>query len=231
VTSHDPDRDEPPTEPKPGAPRTDPGSEEPELSLDDARMSAWLDRQLGPLEERDFEAKLAADPARQKEALTLAQVLATLRELPREEAPKELLDDVRSDISNKSRGRYFGYHWKYRFPYEALFAALISIVAVVVYVLAQPSPPRLIPVEAKTFLVSGSDLGVGARILSDYGIFRRDPEAPAESLWVHLVGEVSAARIEALHTELSLYPSMRIDGEEVVGDVVKVRVALRRSAP
>ncbi len=226
MTSHDPDQ---PPRDGPAPDKSEPPRDSEDLSLDDARMTAWLDRQLGPSEAQDFEARLAADPEKKREAGTLAQVLATLRELPREEAPAELLADVQSDIRDKSRGRYFGYHWKYRFPYEALVASLLLIVALVIYVTAQPAPPRLIPVEAKTFLVGGSELGVGARILSDYGSFRRDPEAPADGLWVHLVGEVPRDRMHALRTELSLYPSMRLEGEEGAGAIVTVRVALRRA--
>jgi len=201
---------------------------EPGLSPDDERMNAWLDRQLGPADNKLFESELAQDPARNNDARTLAQMLSQLRSLPTEQAPKELLDDVQSDIRSRSRGRYFGYHWKYRFPYEALLTALFLIVAVVVYVVARPPAPKLIPIEAGTFLVSGSDLGVGARILSDYGSFARDPEGPVGGPWVHLIGEVAAPRMEALRTELSLYPSMRLDSEEVVGDHVKVRVAIKR---
>lgn len=222
MTSRDPDQGGPPPSDAGSAPAA-----ETELSLDDERMSAWLDRELGPAESKAFEEDLEQHPERKQEAQTLAQVLATLRELPREEAPAGLLEDVQSDIRHRSRGRYFGYHWKYRFPYEALLIALLLIVALIVYLMAEPRPPKLIPVEAKTFLVSGSDLGVGARILSDYGQFRKDPEAPQDA-WVHLIGEVPSARMEALRTELSLYPSMRLESEEARGDFVTVRVALRK---
>lgn len=217
MSTPDPDRD------PSGAPPP-----EPELSADDERMNAWLDRQLGPGDAQRFEQELADDPARGKDARTLAQVLAQLRTLPTEQAPRDLLDDVQSDIRSRSRGRYFGYHWKYRFPYEALLTALFLIIAVVVYVVARPAQVLLIPIEAKTFLVSGSDLGVGARILSDYGSFVRDPEGPVGGPWVQLIGDVAGNRIEALRTELSLYPSMRLDSEEVVGAAVRVRVAIKR---
>ncbi len=201
------------------------------LSPDDERMNAWLDRQLGPAADAAYRQELAQDPTRDKDARTLAQVLATLRSLPDDKAPKTLLDDVQHDIRHRSRGRYFGYHWKYRFPYEALITALLLLVAVIVYVVARPvAPPQLIPIEAKTFLVSGSDLGVAARILSDYGSFSRDPAAPvaANSQWIHLVGRVAATRIEALRTELSLYPSMRLDAETPAGTEVIVNVAVKR---
>lgn len=213
--------------PDPETPQRPP---EPELTPEDERMNAWLDRQLGPADAKAFESELEGDPSKKKEARTLASVLARLRELPDEKAPAHLLEDVQGDIRHKSRGRYFGYHWKYRFPWEALVNALLLVGAVVVYVSMRAEAPRLVPVEAKTFLVSGSDLGVGARILSDYGSFRRDPERPERpgDVWVHLVGEVPATRIEALRAELSLYPSMRLDAEDVVGDRVTVHVAIKR---
>ena len=215
----------PEPEPDPNRPETTP---EPALSADDERMNAWLDRQLGPSDSKLYEQELAQDPERGKDARTLAQMLSQLRSLPTEQAPSDLLDDVQSDIRHRSRGRYFGYHWKYRFPYEALLTTLFLIVSVIVYVVSRPAPPKLIPIEAKTFLVSGSDLGVGARILSDYGSFVRDPEGPVGGPWVHLIGDVAANRIEALRTELSLYPSMRLDSEEAVGDHITVRVAIKR---
>ncbi len=162
----------PEPEPDPNRPETTP---EPALSADDERMNAWLDRQLGPSDSKLYEQELAQDPERGKDARTLAQMLSQLRSLPTEQAPSDLLDDVQSDIRHRSRGRYFGYHWKYRFPYEALLTTLFLIVSVIVYVVSRPAPPKLIPIEAKTFLVSGSDLGVGARILSDYGIVRARP--------------------------------------------------------
>lgn len=212
------------TDPTPGEPP------EPELTPDEEKMNAWLDRQLPPADSRAFEDELAQHPDRDSEAKRLAGVVSQLRHLPVEKAPSNLLAQVQSDIRQRSRGRYFGYHWKYRFPYEALINSLLLIGAVIVYVALRPAPPRLIPVEPKTFLVAGSDLGVGARILSDYGHFRRDTEVPErpEDVWVHLVGEVAATRIEALRIELSLYPSMRLDAEESAGDHVKVRVAIKR---
>lgn len=213
-------------------PETPQGAPEPERALapDDERMNAWLDRQLGPADAKAFESELDTDPARRKEVKTLAGVLAKLRELPDEKAPSHLLEDVQSDIRHRTRGRYFGYHWKYRFPWEALVNSLLLIGAVVLYVSMRAETPRLIPVEAKTFLVSGSDLGVGARILSDYGLFKRDPEVaerPGDP-WVYLVGEVAASRIDAFRAELSLYPSMRLDAEAGAGEVVRVHVAIKR---
>jgi len=229
LSTPDPEIPPRPDEPAPG-PEAEPRGPEPELAPDDERMNDWLDRQLGPADAKAFESELESDPARKKEARTLASVLARLRELPDEKAPSHLLEDVQSDIRHRSRGRYFGYHWKYRFPWEALVNALLLVGAVVVYVSMRAETPRLVPVEAKTFLVSGSDLGVGARILSDYGSFKRDPERAEQpgDAWVYLVGEVPLSRIEALRAELSLYPSMRVDAEQVVGEVVTVHVAIKR---
>jgi len=201
---------------------------EPALTPDEERMNAWLDKQLGPADAKAFEDELARDPQRQLEAKSLAGLVSTLAALPDEKPPKHMLADVQSDIRHRSRGRYFGYRWKLRFPYEALLNAALLIAAVVVYVTVRPSPPKLIPVEASTFLVAGSNLGVGARILSDYGSFRHDPETPADGPWLHLLGEVAVSRMPALRTELSLYPSMRIDSEEVVGEIVRVQVAIKR---
>jgi hypothetical protein len=206
------------------------GPREPELTPDEEKMNAWLDRQLPPADSQAFEDELARQPERKQEARTLASLVSQLRHLPSESAPRDLLADVQSDIRQRSRGRYFGYHWKYRFPYEALVNSLLLIGAVIVYVALRPAPPRLIPVEAKSFIAAGSELALGARILSDYGSFRRDPEVAdkPEDPWIHLVGEVAGDRIEAFRTELSLYPSMRLDAEESVGAHVRVRVAIKR---
>ena len=217
----------PDPETPPRAPTPEPA---PALAPEDERMNAWLDQQLGPADAKAFESELETDPARRKEVKTLAGVLARLRELPDEKAPSHLLEDVQSDIRHRSRGRYFGHHWKYRFPWEALVNSLLLIGAVVLYVSMRAETPRLIPVEARTFLVSGSDLGVGARILSDYGSFKRDPEIaerPGDP-WVYLVGEVAVSRIEAFRAELSLYPSMRLDAEDAAGQAVRVHVAIKR---
>ena len=76
---------------------------------------------------------------------------------------------------------------------------------------------------------AGEHLGVAARILSDYGSFSRDPAGPVGGDWIHLVGRVAATRIEALRTELSLYPSMRLDAETPAGSEVIVNVAVKRA--
>ena len=161
------------------------------------------------------------------EGKTLAGLLGSIRERPPEKAPGDLLADIQRDIQQRSGGRYYGYHWKARFPFEALATAILLVVALIIYVFARPESPPLVPVDARTFLVSGSDLGVGARILTDYGSFKPEPGPTADG-WVHVVGEVAAERMEALRAELSLYPSMRIDLEEDRGASVLVHVAIKK---
>lgn len=214
-------------DPTPAAPAPEPREPDAVDALE-PDLEAWLDRQLPPQDAARFEARLSEDPEKAKEAKTLAQVLATLRTLPRDAAPNDLIRGVENDIRARSKGRYFGYHWKHRFPYEALVSSVLLVFALIVWVSSsQPAPP-LMAIDPKPFVTASSDLGVAARLLGDYGTFRHDKEIPEDANWVHVVGDVETTRMEALRSEVSLYPSMRMDGEEPLGQTTRVRIAIRK---
>lgn len=170
-----------------------------------------------------------SDAELEGEAQSLAGLLAAIKSRPKEEAPSTLLADIQSELRQRSRGRYYGQHWRYRFPYEALLAVVLIVAAIIVYaVAAPPEPPRLIPVTAESFKAAGSEVSFAARMLNDYGSFSNEHEGVDAHGWKHLVGEVDNARLEDLKTELSLYPSMRLDSEEAVPpDKTRVRIAIR----
>lgn len=162
------------------------------------------------------------------EAQTLAGLLRTLKSAPPEEAPRNLLMEVQEELRARSRGRYYAEHWKYRFPYEAILQALLLVGALVIYVLAVPEPPRKIPVTAEQFVAAGSEVSFAARLLNDYGTFVNEHPGVDANGWKHLVGEVDDARLDSLEAEISLYPSMRLDGKDPVpGGRTRVRIAIR----
>lgn len=216
----DPARAKTPAPTEPSAPEpTDPTSppDAPPPEGPDERLDLWLDARLPADERARFERELAQNPTQRKEAQTLASMLEAMRSLPEEQAPKNLLADVQQTLRERSRGRHFATEVKARFPYEAILQALLLVGALVVFALSTPAPEKLVPVEPKDFLVAGSELGVAARTLGDFGTFRTDGPVDANG-WRHLVGEVADGRLEALKTEISLYPSMRLESEEPLGD-------------
>lgn len=162
------------------------------------------------------------------EAQTLAGLLATLKSRPPEAAPKNLLHEIQEDIRQRSRGRYYAEPLKSRFPYEALLQALLLVGALVIYALAVPEPPRRIPVTAEQLVAAGSEVSFFARMLNDYGTFTNEHPGVDENGWKHLVGEVDNDRLEALETELSLYPNMRLlDKDPASAGKTRVRIAIR----
>lgn len=178
--------------------------------------------------EREPEAPVPTDAELDGEAQTLAGLLATLKSRPPEAAPKNLLHEIQEDIRQRSRGRYYAEPLKSRFPYEALLQALLLVGALVVYALAVPEPPRRIPVTAEQLVAAGSEVSFFARMLNDYGTFTNEHPGVDENGWKHLVGEVDNERLEALETELSLYPNMRLlEKDPGSPGKTRVRIAIR----
>jgi hypothetical protein len=174
------------------------------------------------------EDETVSDAELEGEAQTLAVLLATLKSRPPETAPRNLLFEVQEQLRQRSRGRYFADHWKHRFPYEALIQALLLVGAIVIYALAVPEPPKKIPVTAEQFIAAGSEVSFAARMLNDYGTFVNEHAGVDENGWKHLVGEVDDTRLEALDTELSLYPAMRLLSKDPAGPgKTRVRIAIR----
>jgi len=172
--------------------------------------------------------EVPSDDELEGEAQTLAGLLATIKSQPTETLPVNILANVQDQLRHRSRGRYYADHWKHRFPYEAIVQAVLLVGALIIYALAVPEPPRLIPVTAETFKVAGSEVSLAARMLNDYGSFTNEHEGVDANGWKHLVGEVPNARLEDLKTELSLYPWMRLDSEDLVPpDKTRVRIAIR----
>lgn len=180
-----------------------------------------------PTKEPDNEVE-PTDAELDSEAQTLAGLLATLKSRPPEAAPKNLLHEIQEDIRQRSRGRYYADPVKHRFPYEALIQALLLVGALVIYALAVPEPPRRIPVTAEQLVAAGSEVSFFARMLNDYGTFTNEHPGVDENGWKHLVGEVDNDRLEALETELSLYPNMRLlDKDPTSTGKTRVRIAIR----
>lgn len=177
-------------------------------------------------EGRDDES--VSDAELEGESQTLAGLLATLKANPPDSAPKSLLFEVQEELRQRSRGRYYAEHWKHRFPYEAILQAMLLVGALIVYALAVPEPPKKIPVTAQEFVAAGSEVSFAARMLNDYGTFVNEHAGVDAHGWKHLVGEIDPSRLEALETELSLYPNMRLlEKDPVDGGKLRVRIALR----
>jgi hypothetical protein len=195
----------------------------------DERLDLWLDGELSDEERGRFEEELERDPGQRAEAESLATMLALMKDLPVEKAPGDILGNVQSRLRERTGGRvYAGPNLHARFPYEVVIQSFLLIGAVLVFALASPRQEKLVPVTSADFLVSGSEIGMAVRVLSDYAKFSNEHPGVDANGWRHLVGDVANTRLEALRAEISLYPAMRIESEDPVpGGLTRVRVGVR----
>lgn len=112
-----------------------------EVSEQDLLFNAYLDNELSTDERRDFDARLAADPAFARAWEDFSSIMGAVHGLPFEFAPDDFAEKVKSRIRTRSRGRFFAdeFLFRTRMPYEVV--ALVMIIVMAAAYLFMGAPP------------------------------------------------------------------------------------------
>jgi anti-sigma factor RsiW len=111
-----------------------------------AKLSAYVDGELGAPDRAALDQHLAACPRCRKDLEQFRETIGKLAKLKRK-APGSFVSDIQQQIHERSRGRFFGRRWMLfgRIPFE--WVSLLMIVAMLVYyiVVLQSSPTSVSP--------------------------------------------------------------------------------------